>query len=122
MIVIVTGSRFWADALAIAMELTRVKPSCLVLGDCKRGVDPRAKLWAQMNDVPFEVLVADWSRGPRGGPERNGAMVKRGLELSKERGEPVMCLAMPMGESRGTRNCMRQAAAAGIPVDEVPWA
>ena len=51
-------------------------------------------------------------RGPDGrvlGPERNARMVALGADL---------CLAFPLPASRGTRNCMALARAAGIPVYE----
>jgi len=45
--------------------------------------------------------------GRAAGPVRNQAMVFDGADV---------CLAFPLGESRGTWDCMRRAEEAGIPV------
>lgn len=48
---------------------------------------------------------------PAAGPRRNQTMVDR---------RPAVCLGFPMPGSRGTADCMRRAAAAGIPVRRWP--
>lgn len=51
---------------------------------------------------------AEWSRyGSSAGPKRNLHMVSLGADL---------CLAFPCPKSKGTWDCVRKAAGAGIPV------
>lgn len=82
-------------------------PIVLVHGGA-RGADSLAHtLWLQAG-LPVEVHHADWAaHGKRAGILRNLHMVELGAEL---------CLAFPVGESRGTRHCMSAAEKAGIPV------
>jgi hypothetical protein len=59
--------------------------------------------------IAVEAHSADWDRlGNRAGPIRNGEMVAAGAGL---------CLALHrfLANSRGTKDCIRQAIAAGIP-------
>lgn len=76
-----------------------------------RGADTIAgDEWrALVGDRPsIVVYLADWERyGKSAGYRRNAEMVKAGADV---------CLAFPLGESRGTRMCMRLAEEAGIPV------
>ena len=78
----------------------------LVHGDAT-GADRMAEdLWRQTG-MPVERHPANWrAHGRLAGPVRNRAMVAAGADL---------CLAFPLGESKGTRGCMREAARAGIP-------
>ena len=116
--ILVTGSRDWADvgiiqrALAEAWDrLGRPDDATLVQGECHLGGADRiaADTWRAWG-YPVEGHPAE--RGPDGrvlGPERNARMVALGADL---------CLAFPLPASRGTRNCMALARAAGIPVYE----
>jgi hypothetical protein len=79
----------------------------IVVGDCPTGADLFAREWAFGSSLVPEVGVADWSGGKRGGPERNQRMVDSGVDL---------CVAFPLGESKGTHNCMKAARRAGVPV------
>lgn len=59
-----------------------------------------------------EVHRADWKRyGNGAGPRRNKLMVARGANH---------CLGFPIGESRGTFDCLRRVEKAGIPITVVP--
>lgn len=114
--ILVTGSRDWADRALIRSALlghvwiTRALNPVLVHGGA-RGADTLAaqefaELFGHRGTV--EVHEADWDQyGRLAGPFRNRDMVALGADL---------CLAFPLGESRGTRNCMRLAEEAGIPV------
>jgi hypothetical protein len=117
--ILVTGSRDWTDrglierALAdvIAENHTRT-PKVLVHGGA-RGADSLADaIWRGWR-VPGgaaepEVYRADWFKyGESAGPRRNAEMVAAGAGI---------CLAFPLGESRGTRGCIALAEKAGIPV------
>lgn len=116
--VLVTGSRAWPypallhavlmdtwhDATQLHGPGTRL---LIVHGACPTGADIQADQWAAHHGHPREPHEADWSRGHVGGPERNAHMASLGAAI---------CLAAPRGVSKGTRNCMKEARRAGIPV------
>lgn len=129
--ILITGSRDWTNKHAIAQALlkaigdygphlivddpqlyTRVLwDQITVIHGGARGADRLAGHVAQNWRMNVDVVPADWDRhGRAAGHIRNQAMVDAGAHV---------CLAFPLGESRGTRDCMRRAHAAGIPVVEV---
>jgi ABC-type sugar transport system substrate-binding protein len=120
--VLVTGSRKWKNRAVIAAALLKAVndyewPIIIVHGgqtswDWKTGEQYGADFLADeiAREVGLEVEqhLPDWNRyGKAAGPLRNQEMVDAGADV---------CLAFPAGESRGTRNCMRKAEEAGIPV------
>ena len=122
--IIVTGWRAWPVDLRWFVE-TKLRdftggrsaynrPTILVHGDCPvgdGGVDGIAKRYVHgpyRHMVTAEAHPADFAgRGPKAGPERNARMVAAGANI---------CLAFPGPGSRGTWDCVRKAADAGIPV------
>lgn len=65
-----------------------------------------------MRALPWPIRIVgyparDFGRWPECGPRRNSHMVSLGADI---------CLAFPMPGSRGTWDCARKAADAGIPV------
>lgn len=116
--ILVTGSRDWTDrgvifrALLSAWDRTGRDPrATLVQGECHLGGADSiaAEIWCDWG-LPVEGHPAEM--GPNGhilGPARNKRMVDLGADV---------CLAFPLPSSRGTRNCMRLAREAGIPVEE----
>lgn len=124
--VLVTGSRSTTpeEDAYVQQELSRAYASDLrnhgpramvvVQGECPYGgVDLAAKLWALRTvGVTDEGHEADWGNlGAKAGPIRNSHMVSLGADL---------CLAFPAPESRGTWDCIRKAANAGIPTRIYP--
>lgn len=123
--VLVTGSRHCTDgqALTVREHLDRAtrlfrelahRRLIVVHGRCPHGgVDLVAHRWAeQMPGVAVEPHPADWGRhGAAAGPRRNTAMVALGADL---------CVAFPGPGSRGTWDCVRKAADAGIRVEIFP--
>jgi len=115
--VIVTGSRALTDRdlvwEALAVARWELGPLIVVHGAAP-GADTLAALWVEQHpglDCAEEPHRADWARLGRGaGPIRNQAMVDAGA---------VLCIGFPVSGSRGTRDCMRRAEAAGIPVREI---
>lgn len=122
--ILVTGSRDWWDRQAVATGLLlAVKSLChpqelapevfdwasvtLVHGGA-RGLDSIAESLAKSWGMTVEEHKAEWHHyGRRAGHVRNLRMVNEGADV---------CAAFPLGESVGTRDAMRLAAAAGIPV------
>ena len=119
--VIVTGSRHWKDVAAIETRLEEalaeyriLGPLVVVHGDHWEGADRITKLWALRNrrrGVINDPHPAKWKElGGKAGPIRNQVMVDRGA---------TECIAFPIGpEWSGTRDCMKRAALAKIPVDD----
>jgi len=114
--ILITGSRHWTDEQTIVWALQSAHarlgyPSNAVLvhGACHLGGADiiAANTWARRG-LPVEPHPAERdATGRLLGPDRNALMVNLGADL---------CLAFPLPDSRGTRNCMRLARAAGIPV------
>ncbi len=124
--ILVTGSRHCTEDEAefVARKIHAVvsrdqmtngsRPVIIVHGKCPNGgVDLAAHKWAEINDdMEPEPHPADWEPyGRAAGPIRNGEMVAT---------RPEVCLAFPAPGSRGTWDCVRQAADAGIPVEVWP--
>jgi hypothetical protein len=109
--ILVTGSRDWTDRDTISVALRgyydRNRTAVLVHG-AARGADLiAAGIWYLLGGQ-LEAHEAKWrTQGTAAGVIRNQEMVDAGADV---------CLAFPLGESRGTRDCMRRAAKAGIPV------
>jgi hypothetical protein len=89
----------------------------LIVGDAT-GVDDAALTAASNLDIPYDCYKADWSRGPKGGPERNIRMAEYLLFL-KEKGYDARVIAFPGG--KGTASMKREAKKRGLPVFEVGW-
>lgn len=113
--ILVTGSRNWTDREVIRKALRdagqaagRHPQGVVVVHGGARGADTIAGELAREFGCMVEVHPAEWTRyGKAAGHRRNAKMVVAGADV---------CLAFPLGESRGTRGCMRLAEAAGIPV------
>lgn len=120
--ILVTGSRYWNDAVAINRELVFAadgRPVTVVHGDCPTGADYLAGIVAaQYPGWTEEKHPAHWGKyGKAAGPIRNQEMVDAGADV---------CLAFipvditaQLPSSRGTLDCVRRAEAAGIPVTRV---
>lgn len=115
--ILVTGSRHWTDRDTIRRALVDTIDNWTARGGCgyvtvihggAPGADRIAGEIARELRCAVEVHPADWDRhGRRAGPIRNAEMVQAGADV---------CLAFPLGQSRGTRGCIRLAELAGIPV------
>jgi len=114
---LVTGSRDWNDISRIEVELSAIverwgvhtRP-VLVEGGA-RGADAIARDWWENHGLPVETYQADWTAlGKRAGMVRNTRMVASGADG---------CIAFPIGESKGTRGCVKASTKAGIPVHVV---
>lgn len=92
---------------ALGFALDYISPSGVIVGDAS-GADRWAKIWCERRGVPFREFKADWSKGGRGGPERNQKMVDE---------KPDKCVRFPGG--RGTADCAARCERAGIEIFEV---
>ena len=115
-VAIITGARgvtLEADTMAL-LRAAIGWAGFVILGDCPTGVDAAALKEVVYGDVPHTVCVADWGKyGGRAGPIRNGEMIVRALDRCLGRAE-VRCFAFPSKSSRGTWDCLKQAATAGM--------
>jgi YspA, cpYpsA-related SLOG family len=116
--ILITGSRDWTntdqvyDAIWMAAG-PWVAANVTVVHGGARGADTIAGEVAKRLGFNVEVHSSDWERyGKRAGLVRNSEMVAAGADI---------CLAFPLGESRGTRHCMREAEKASIPVIVHEW-
>jgi ABC-type Fe3+-hydroxamate transport system substrate-binding protein len=84
------------------------EPGDVVIHGAARGVDEQAMIAAQtLPGVKHLPFAADWHKhGRAAGPIRNKRML--------DEGKPDLVVAFPGG--RGTANMVKQAQAAGIPV------
>lgn len=117
--ILITGTRnplSSAQAALVADTLDLVIGSndgwmVLVHGACPTGVDALVNGMYPADFATVEQHPADWkAHGRAAGPLRNREMVAAGADV---------CLAFPMGASRGTRGCIALAQAAGIPTTVV---
>jgi hypothetical protein len=125
LIVLITGSREWAEleniydgrrviSRALADVIREYDADEVVIRHGgARGADMIAQEWAEAmqhlrRPVEIEKRPADWNHHGKGaGFRRNAEMVAEGADV---------CLAFPFGQSRGTRDCIARAIAAGIRV------
>lgn len=82
----------------------------LIIEGEARGADTFARLWASVAGIPVMKFPADWKKyGRAAGPIRNKQML--------DEGKPDLVVAFPskgLANSKGTKNMVTQAKAAGI--------
>jgi hypothetical protein len=122
--VIITGGRNWegylaADKIINVLEGLHHLSSTLdqdlqiVHGDCPTGADAIADRWCRRRDIFVHPVPAQWSTyGRAAGPVRNQEMADMGAD---------MCVAFLMPDSRGTRDMIVKAEAAGILTFVIEW-
>lgn len=72
-----------------------------------RGADRLGEAWAKENGIKIKRFLANWKElGPAAGPTRNKEMAQYGDYL----------VVFWDGQSRGTRNMIEEATAAGLPI------
>lgn len=110
--ILVTGSRAWTDYDVIRDAIEKAAADlggdAVVVHGNAQGADRLADRAARALGLRTEPRSARWrTEGRAAGPLRNQRMVDLGADV---------CLAFPLGESRGTRDAITRAEAAGIPV------
>jgi hypothetical protein len=115
--ILITGSRNWSDVDKIREAIMDALPGIpygdparhTVVHGGARGADYIAAEIAHQLGLTVEEHPADWEdHGKAAGPIRNQKMVNLGADI---------CLAFPLGYSRGSWDCMFRAAMAGIPIE-----
>lgn len=107
--ILITGSRDFLDYELMKNTLKKYKGknATIIHGAC-RGADLTADFVAKKFGFNVEKYPANWQKyGKSAGPIRNKEMLESDIDL---------VLAFPIGESKGTRNCISQAKAKNIPV------
>jgi hypothetical protein len=133
---VITGSRDWSDVAAISRDLAGCE--MLIVGDCPTGADAIALTAALDMDAIVEVYTADdrnvkplekrigqrgktmrcsdWNEhGFGAGPSRN-LMMSLAAAACRDDGFDVRCFGYPLGESPGTRGCVRLLRKVGLEV------
>jgi hypothetical protein len=103
---IIAGSRDCTDydLLEKAIKECGWIPTVVISGNAK-GADTLGEIWAEKNDVPYELYPAKWKLyGRSAGPRRN-------IEMS-EVAEAL--IALWDGESRGTKHMIDTARKKGL--------
>jgi hypothetical protein len=114
-VIALTGSREWTDRAAIEQALAGAE--LLLVGDCPTGADAIALQVAKEWDVIVRVFAADWDRlGKFAGPQRNEVLASHAAG-ERAYGMDVHCHAFPLGESRGTRDCIGRLLSKGLHVE-----
>lgn len=112
-VAVITGSRNWNRSELIWGDLVIFNPQLILVGDCPTGADKFALEWASNGRCPILVFNADWKTdGKKAGPLRNSRLVNCAKSL------PDHCIvkyfAYPVGDSPGTRDCIRKLQKADI--------
>jgi hypothetical protein len=115
-VVLVTGSREWADYDAMARRLERYPEDTLVIHGGARGADEMADTIART--FRMRTLVEEYfgDLGVRGGPARNDLLIDLALTYARY-GYTVTVEAFPIAASRGTWDCVNKARNAGLQVE-----
>jgi hypothetical protein len=112
--ILVTGDRHWrSPALTdevVNRLLARYGPDLVIIHGGAPGADNAFAEACRALGIMAEPHLADWKGlGNIAGPVRNREMVKSGAD---------MCIALhrTLSTSKATKDCVRQAMSAGIPV------
>jgi len=110
--VIICGSRSWRDWLPIIRLVDSLPPDTVVIDGHAAGADNIAHLCAKKRGLTTRRYPAKWSlHGRRAGPIRNAEMLK------EEKPTHVYAFAYDLENSKGTRNMVERARAAGVAVE-----
>lgn len=112
-IIIVTGSREWRRPDRVHLILESYMPRLVIEGNCPTGADLHARMWLGKMGLPTRSYTADWKRyGTRAGHIRNGIMLHDWRKFPN-----VRVCAFPLTQGDGTQDCMAQALALGMIVE-----
>jgi hypothetical protein len=112
--ILITGDRSWAcHKLATTILdrlIARYGPDLVIVHGDATGVDESFGTAAKGLGLSVEAHAAEWDRqGPAAGPIRNAEMMRAGADL-------CVALHRSISASKGTKDCVRKALAARIPL------
>lgn len=117
--VLICGSRNWEDPGlmidTIEEYIYSLPRHTIIIHGGARGADTLAGITAESRGLEVREYPANWKEfGRRAGPIRNATM------LAKEKPDLVVAFTLNLAESRGTKDMVQRAIAAGIPVEVKP--
>lgn len=109
--VLICGSRHYNPRYRWLVEerVAKLEPGTLIIAGGATGVDTWAEEAALEHHLPVKIMKPDWTRGRRGGYERNMRMLDEG---------PGLVIAYWDGLSRGTLHTVTEAIWRGIPIEQ----
>lgn len=115
-LVLVTGSRVWADKWKMHNLLTTLAPDLVIEGG-QRGADKMSAAWCDRFGVDYLEAPALWTAYKKAaGTRRNSLMLKVCLGLSEAWGATLEVAAFPTAESVGTLHMINICRNAGLEV------
>lgn len=117
---LICGDRNWTDTALIGEWIDRLAPTLVIEGECgtsvirkgkriRRGADRIARDEAERRGIKVEPYPALWEiHGAAAGPIRNQQMLDEGDP------DEVIAFHDNLANSRGTRDMVRRASAAGL--------
>ncbi len=113
--VLICGSRDWDDRDPITEYIYSLRKGTIIIHGAARGADTLAGTIARSRGLEVREHPANWEEfGRRAGPIRNATM------LAKEKPDLVVAFTLNLAESKGTKDMVQRAIAAGIPVEVKP--
>lgn len=113
--VLCCGDREWKDWRSIRRALESLGPNTVIVhGDC-RGADKMCGFVASQFGYSVDANKANWGKyGLAAGPIRNAEMLTKHRDIGL-----VLAFHDNISASKGTKDMVAQARAAGIPVNFV---
>lgn len=119
LVVVVTGSRDWADRNRVYSVLDAVEPDLLVEGGAK-GADKLSRDWCDLRGVTCVEVPALWGAlGKKAGSVRNKAMLDIARRLAHVNKDDLLVIAFPLPQSKGTPMMISLARQKGTEVHVV---
>jgi hypothetical protein len=107
--VLICGSRYFNDYNRLETILSDISGISAIIHGGANGADLLGERYARQNSIPVHRFPAEWSKyGKSAGPIRNRRMLRDGA--------PDLVIAFLAPNSRGTKDMIKVAEKAGIPV------
>ena len=114
--VLICGTRTWDDWTLIREFIDSLPDDTVIVHGAAHGADTIAGVCAMQRGLEVRAHPAKWALfGKRAGRLRNQEM------LDEEHPDLVVAFTHNIATSKGTRDMVRRARDAGIPVEIHPW-